>query len=255
MINMKKHFLIAILLFVGLTRSMAGEYKAFRRLDVGAGVDTTGPRNVIKMNLSSLALLTFSFQGEHAFNKRMSGCLGFYTITPLSIPKLFGVNDFISARFTGYSLTPEFRYYPGKKKKAAPNGFYLAPYFRYSKYTLKGSYHDNTSNFSGNLKGVTTAYGPGIMIGSQWLIGKHFSIDLFIAGIHAGKRNFKFEVQNDEIGKLNVNDKQAIINGASYLLDEYTGIDATLEDDKLLLKFNSGHWGVRGIGLNLGFAF
>jgi hypothetical protein len=213
------------------------------------------PKNVVKMNLSSLALITLSFQAEHAFNKRMSGCVGFYRITPLNVPDWWGMDDHFTAKFNGWGITPEFRYFPGKKKAAAPNGFYLAPYFRFTRYTLNGTYSDAKNGVRGNLRGVSTAYGPGIMIGSQWIIGKHFSIDLFIAGIHGGVRKYKIDVQDPAIAAMNLQEQEDAINGMLGVLSKYVDVEAELHGDVISTKFASQYWGVRGLGFNLGFAF
>lgn len=251
---MKKHIFIALLTVSLTSQLFAGSFSPNDSVPSTMNLEMSS-KAVVKMNLSSLALLNFSFQGEYAFARNFSACLGYYRLLPLSIPKGIGVDNFIQGDFNGFGITPEIRIYPGKKEKPAPNGFYIAPYFRYTKYTLNGSYTDPDNSFSGSLRGVSKTYAPGLMLGSQWILGKHFSIDLFIIGFHGGKRSYQFDVQNSNIPGYTSTDKQEIVNGALYLLDRFGNISANIEDDRLSVKFATGHWGFRGAGLNLGFAF
>ncbi len=164
------------------------------------------PNQVIKWNISQLVFTNFSFQYEYGFHKNMSGALGISFLIPRDIPSSIysttvGTEGFQFPKFGGWSITPEFRFYPGKKiEHQAPHGFYLAPYLRYSKYSVKGDYLDVVTNSNGTTQkndyAMTASYGGvngGLMIGSQWLIGKHFSIDWWILGLGAGKAKFIIE--------------------------------------------------------------
>jgi hypothetical protein len=171
-------------------------------------------RHVIKLNLTPIALGNYSFQYECGFHKNFSGALGFsiskvsdYVIT-LALPPSDDGQGLKNVNMSGWSVTPEFRFYPGKKvKNQAPHGFYIAPYYRYAAYKLNGDFVVNlpdpnnknkdlphTANFNLNYSG----YSAGLMIGSQWLIGKHFGIDWFIIGAGIGKAQIKADaIQKD----------------------------------------------------------
>ena len=69
----------------------------------------------------------------------------------------------------GYGLTPEFRYYVGKKE--AMNGFYLGPFLRYQQFKLNDK-QDNAGKLS--------TYGGGFLIGNQWIFSRKVTLDAFI---------------------------------------------------------------------------
>jgi hypothetical protein len=83
--------------------------------------------------------------------------------------------------FGSTSITPEFRFYVGKKGYG--NGFYLAPFYRYSTYKGNGvefTYEDNlakqsTITTSGKITGSTF----GLLLGVQKSIGKHICLDFY----------------------------------------------------------------------------
>lgn len=100
------------------------------------------------------------------------------------------------------------------------------------------------------------------MIGSQWLIGKHFSIDWWILGAGGGKAKFNIESKSID-GKLNMStqeqaDLKADITdnigelgsfGKGDLTVETTSSSATATVKGLPMT------SIRGFGLCLGFAF
>lgn len=171
-------------------------------------------RHVVKLNITPLAIGNIPLQYEFSFHKNLSAALG---INVFNLPKRIR-NQIISEddgsgegltnfKIGGWSITPEFRFYPGKKEKhQAPHGFYLAPYFRYSKTNISGDFVSNLPdpNNSNVERPVTTnmalglgGYSMGLMIGSQWLIGKHFVIDWWILGAGSGKGRLTAELSQD----------------------------------------------------------
>ena len=168
-------------------------------------------QQVVKLNLFQLPLLNFSLQYECAFHKNLSGALGFSFLMPRGIPAAIyepsqNANGFTLPRFNGWSVTPEFRFYPGKKvEHQAPHGFYLAPYFRYSKYSIGGEYQNYSVDTNGvahddhyTMKASYYGFTGGLMMGSQWIIGEHFSIDWWIFGFGAGKAKFQIDATSTD---------------------------------------------------------
>lgn len=183
----------------------------------------TAPKSVIKLNLLPIGLGDFSFQYEYAFHKNMSGALG---LSFLSLPKnikgrILDSMGITNSKITGWAITPEFRFYPGEKKEhEAPHGFYLAPYFRYSKYHVTGQYLVDlpatagtggtivpppfgsttpTKSYNLDIKSTTTCYNFGLMIGYQWIIGEHFSIDWWIIGAGRGNSKLSCDFNSSEL--------------------------------------------------------
>jgi hypothetical protein len=181
------------------------------------------PKSVIKLNLLPLSLGDFSFQYEYAFHKNMSGALGFSLLNLSGKLKaaLIDSMGITNSKVTGWALTPEFRFYPGEKKEnEAPHGFYLAPYFRYAKYNVTGLYPVDlpatagsggtptttpsgstvpTESFNLNIKSTLTSYNAGLMIGYQWIIGGHFSLDWWILGMGRGKSNLTYDFYSSQL--------------------------------------------------------
>lgn len=229
------------------------------------------PKQVIKLNLSQLALTNISLQYEYGFHKNFSAALGVSFLIPRNIPsQIFtpssNAKGYQLPKFGGWSATPEIRIYPGKKiEHQAPHGFYLAPYFRYSKYTLQAMYLDSVSATKSNVYDVNASYAGytvGLMIGSQWIIGKHFSIDWWILGGGAGKATFEIESKSVD-GSLNMSaqeqedlktDIKKNIGELGNFGNGNVTVETTSNSAKATVK-GIPMTSIRGFGLTLGFAF
>lgn len=170
--------------------------------------------HVVKINASQLALKNISLQYELGFHKNMSVALGYSNFLKRGIPSQIYENNnadgYKLPYMKGWAITPEFRFYPGKKEeKPAPHGFYLAPYLRYSKYTLGADYIETDPNTMAKrqyeLTGTYKGTSAGLMLGSQWIVGKHFSFDWWIMGAGAGKGKL---ILNAEGSGLNLTPQQ-----------------------------------------------
>ncbi len=232
----------------------------------------SSPKNVIKLNLSQLAITNISLQYERGFHKNFSAALGISYLIPRQIPsQIFTPSDdgsgYVLPKFSGWSVTPEIRFYPGKKvKHQAPHGFYMAPYFRYSKYTLKSDYVDidSTSGDRHNyaVKANYSGFTAGLMLGSQWLIGKHFSIDWWIVGGGYGKAKFKIFAESTD-GSINLSpqeqeDLKADIKENTSELGSFGNGEVTVEttsNSATATVTGLPMISLRGFGLTLGFTF
>lgn len=126
-----------------------------------SGVLNAQKTNVVKTSLTSIFLKTYVVAYEKAFNEDMAGQLGFY----------YTNFTFLSAKFSGYSVTPEFRYYLSEEK-IAPNGAFIAPFLRYQSFTLE----EESSGESGTFTGI----GGGILIGAQRVFKDVITLSAFI---------------------------------------------------------------------------
>lgn len=155
-------------------------------------------RHIIKMNLPSLAVSTFSFQYEFFPVSFMSLNLSYKFTTnrkilfESAIIKLIednndvdGLNEagklfFEDFRFKGNSFTPEIRFYLGK---GYGKGFYLGPMIRFDNYKFTTNYPFKAFNeeYDISFDGTFNSFGYGLSLGLQYTIGKHFVIDTFIA--------------------------------------------------------------------------
>lgn len=117
--------------------------------------------NVIKTSLTSPFLNTFVLAYERVLNEDMGAQVGFYYT---------GANV-LEARFTGFSITPEFRYYLSETR-TAPDGAFIAPFLRYQNFSIEDS------EASGN--GTFTAIGGGLLIGIQRVFKETICLSAFI---------------------------------------------------------------------------
>jgi hypothetical protein len=155
--------------------------------------------NLFKVNLTSIVLKNYSFQYERVLNRKFSFAFGFRTMPNGKLPmqstieKIVGDDAEAKEQLANFNLgntaiTPEFRFYVGKKGYG--RGFYLAPFYRNATYKgsgLKFTYENtamvkNTISMAGELKGNSF----GLMLGAQWHLGKHISLDWWILGPHYG---------------------------------------------------------------------
>jgi hypothetical protein len=118
-------------------------------------------QNVFKINIFSPLVRTANFQFEHVLGEKKSGQLGFFYTG-------FKVSD---TKFSGFGITPEFRFYPGDKRKA-PAGFFVAPFLRYQSFNLKDQVNTDEATYS--------SFGGGLILGFQGLIGNVVSLEAFL---------------------------------------------------------------------------
>jgi len=242
------------------------------------------PKSVIKLNLLPIGLGDYSFQYEYAFHKNMSGALGFSLLNlsgklKSALVDSMGITD---SKVTGWAITPEFRFYPGEKKEhEAPHGFYLAPYFRYAKYKVTGKHLVDlpatagsggtptttpsgstvpTESFQMDIKSTLTTYNLGLMIGYQWIIGKHFSIDWWILGMGRGKSNLTYDFSSSELN-MSASDQADLkkdldenINSNSFSPFSPTVTNSTNAHGAKVLVEGLPSVSLRS-GLSIGFAF
>lgn len=130
-----------------------------------AGRQSHAQENVVKFNIFSPIVKTFNVAYERVLNENSTAQLGL-AITGIKIG---------DTKFSGLQVTPEYRYY--LTGDSAPDGTYIAPFVRYSNFTLKvegGGITTDEADF--------TSFGGGAVIGRQWLLGDSdlISFDIFL---------------------------------------------------------------------------
>jgi hypothetical protein len=142
----------------------------------------TTKKNLLKVNLLSPLLRTGSFFYERTLSSNSSLMLGlFYTG--------FSVDD---VSFSGFGLTPAYRYYLSSTKQA-PIGFYVSPYGRFMRFSLANNLTKD--------KGTLTTYGLGLELGYQWVFKDIISLNVF-GGIGYSAGTFT-ATDNSNIDNLN----------------------------------------------------
>jgi hypothetical protein len=117
-------------------------------------------KNALKVNLFSPVVRTGSFFYERVVSEHSSLQLGFFYTG-------FKVTD---TRFSGFGITPEFRYYLSASE--APEGFYVGPFVRYQNFKL--------TNEGSTDKATLSTMGGGVVVGKQWLFKDRITLDTFI---------------------------------------------------------------------------
>jgi len=155
-------------------------------------------KNVVRLGLGGLALGNFNFDAERALTDNQSLSLNLGVLFPQQLPEaLADGSDLEFDKISGISIAPEYRFYTRSKK--ALNGFYLAPYLKYSSYSIgaSGSYDGTTGSVNGKL----STFGGGLQLGTQWLIKDRVSIDwsFFGIGINSNTIDLQFESNDSEV--------------------------------------------------------
>ena len=219
--------------------------------------------NIVKINLSALVVKNISVQYERKVAKRVSVAANVHYRPFGQLPFLSSIESAIDdpsvpvnqLKWGGVGVTPEVRFYVGKK--GALNGFYFAPFANISKYKAdlpieysNGSI-DKTGIFNGSISTVT----GGLMLGAQWKLGKSVYLDWWIIGPNYGN------AKGDLVLTTTLSPSER-----DDLEQQIKDLKADAPFDKLIESYKvtssgatiraKGPWGgLRGLGFNIGFRF
>lgn len=200
---MKKNLLV-VLILLGISNSLLAQEPP-----KPTGEIAFTRKNIVKLNLFPVGFKIFSLQYERQIHKNFTVSLGLGLMPQRPLPNPvfsffesgtnFDVSDLKQIKFSSYFVTPEIRFYPGKKiKHQAPHGFYLGLYGRWAKFSIDINYnYESTSNgiTSTEKIPIRISYGGtagGLCMGAQWVI-KRVTIDWMIVGVHYGPGYFSGE--------------------------------------------------------------
>lgn len=223
-----------------------------------------GPYNVVKVTPIKLGIqraLAFSY--ERVFHKKQSAGLGFLGVFPwnaLNTASLVGINsegekwELEQLRFTGFTLSPEYRYYIMEE---APRGLYAGGFLRYFQYKSQTSLNfDLDANTVGNLQADFRFRGIGLgaEIGYQKVWDSGFTIDYHVgAGVALAGLRLQGELNNvlpDQIGDA--------IEQVNDFLDQIPILNVALpgqDNFNVNTPVASGAWPVLRTSLSIGYAF
>ena len=144
---------------------------------ISARAQEGGNKNAIKLNPLSLIFATGNVTYERAIGAQSSFQIGgFYSGFKLS-----------DVKYSGFGITPEFRYYFAGHKQAL-NGVYVGPFVRYQNFTLK--IEDDVDS-----KTTYSSFGGGAVLGWEKSWASGFVLDLFVGPSY---NSGKFENEGDE---------------------------------------------------------
>ena len=224
-------------------------------------------KNIPKFAPTGLVFGNFQFQYERVLNRKFSMALTYSTIPQGDLPfkdviskaveseeEEDDINRYIENTSLKYSsFTPELRIYFGD---GYGKGFYLAPFYRHSEYSIKDIeiYYDSDSGGEETMdtKGNISTNTFGLQIGSQFNLGSRLVLDWFIIGPHYGSGKGDLVGITEE--SLTENEQENL----SGVLDEidFPIGDFSHEVNSKGAKINiDGPWGGIRAGLALGYRF
>lgn len=219
------------------------------------GQQLSAQYNVIKFNVAGLAFGDYSFQIERVVWEERAFAFSAAFIPNGKLPTYVAGDDVTlkNMKFNGFSLMPEFRFYPVDDKDP-PRGPYIGFYGKFSKYNFNTVFQPQNVTVPGTygITGLAKAYGGGIGFGVQWIAWKHLSIDWMILGIHGGGTNITADIKQT----IPTVDQQAIkdqLDGIKFPLD-LGDVKSTVTNSGANMKVEMPFLGFRG-GLSIGFAF
>ncbi|SDQ80434.1 Protein of unknown function [Chryseobacterium soldanellicola] len=226
---------------------------------------STEKMNIVKTNVTAYAFRNLNLSFERSINQWFSVNMGFGVMPEGKVPF---INSFLSdedekrfqnLKVNAMNFTIEPRFYLGK---GYGKGFYIAPYYRYSRIESNqfDFYYDynaaNNVTYQVPLKGYGNVQGNsgGVMVGVQFLLTKkqNLVLDLWIAGAHYGSGKGDFSMTSDIILTP---DMQAQLKQEIENLDiPYVNYSVETNENGAIIKIDGPWIGFRS-GLSLGYRF
>lgn len=227
-----------------------------------------GNRTVVKFNLSGVVIQSYTAQYERVLNRFSTITVsGSYTPNSTPLPfkqtllNYYGDNQdakraIETTLFSKKIGTLEYRFYP---KGHAPTGWYIAPFVRYANMAISNDYTYTPSDgilHRAHLDASFNAGGAGVLLGYQFLFGKHVGLDLWLLGPFYGTNvNASFvgvdplwtTLKPADVVKL----KQDIDNTKLPLYS----VSSTLNLPTITALLKGPYYGVRAFGLAFAYSF
>lgn len=223
-------------------------------------------KNIIKVTPTAVAVGHYIVQYEQVINPRQSYAVSLGIAPNVGLPfkqtllDLFDDNEqaveaIETTKFNKITVTPEYRFYVGKKN--APAGFYVATFIRYTNMRANYTYKFTTSNNVDHYPNITTRFngvGGGAMIGMQWLLGENFVLDWWIVGPFLGYMTGRSD-GTDNMDDYEQEDKDNLKKDIeSVKLPGWKQV-ATIGEGTIDVDLKGPFYGVRGMGLSIGWRF
>lgn len=137
-------------------------------------------KDLLKINLAALAVGNIALLDEYTIGTRYSVSLGVNYINHRFYKGTLKHNmRSTNLHVSGVGTTLEFRYYTSATKPI-PEGFFMGTFMQYSHYIqdAKTDYRDTASDPASahyDVQSLTL----GLNFGYQWILGEHFSLEIF----------------------------------------------------------------------------
>ena len=223
------------------------------------------PKNLFKVNLTAIIFKNYSFQYERVLTRKISIAIAYRTMPSSPLPFKNTIleasnnnpdtKDAIDAlRLSSSAITPEVRFY--LSKRGYGRGFYIAPFYRHASFkatNMKFTYTNSSNTESTiSLSGKLTANTGGLLFGTQYPLGKHFCLDLWIFGPHYGSGVGDFSgISSTPLTQAEQNEIRQQLEDFDIPLTTKT---ITVNANGAALKLD-GPWGGIRSGISFGFRF
>ena len=216
-------------------------------------------KNNFKVNLSSFVTKGFGVQYERQIGKKFTVALGYSMISEGKIAFQSAIENLIDNpdvkvgdfRLGTSIITPEIRYYVSKK--GAFHGFYLAPYGRFSTYTMQVpvSFNATIDKRTALFDGKITNSLVGLMLGSNFKLSKTLTLDWWILGAGIGSASGNLVA----ITPLNALEQKNLKDELDSIDIPFTTTENTVNSNGATVKTTGSMACIRGLGFNLGIRF
>lgn len=260
---------ITLIVFFGFLFFTAANAQTPETPPTTAAVNAVLGKNLIKFNLSGLAIQNYMLQYERVLSKGQSIALTFSIAPNVPLPfKSTLLSDFgnnsdaaraiITTTYKKYTATLEYRFYFSGK---APKGLYFAPFARYMNMNQSNVYTFTPSDgklHTANMHSSFGGFAGGFLIGDQFLIGPHFAIDWWIVGPFYGTNiNAGFVGTDPQMGDMSSQDLANVVDDIQKIklpLYKTTAV-LTQATNTIEAKVKGPYYGVRAFGLCLAYRF
>jgi hypothetical protein len=221
-------------------------------------------KNIPKFTFTSLIFRNIQLQYERVLNRKFSAGLT-YSFIPEgdfpfrdriinSVDNEDAVSRYIENATLQYSsFTPEIRFYLGK---GYGKGFYLAPFYRHTSYTLDNInfYYDTDEGFEEKLDtgGDLSSNTFGLQIGSQFNLGSRLILDWYIMGPHYGSSSGDLSGRTGRT--LSETEQQSLKNELDEIDFPLGDFSNEVNSNGAIVKVDGPWAGIRA-GLALGYRF
>ncbi len=206
--------------------------------------DTIVPeyKNSVKVNTAALLFSNVSTLYERKLNQHWTVLAGAGYRWGGNAPKALGLGEAIitteSSGITGFSLTPEVRYYFNFCEcGGSPSGFYAGLYGRYTKYF--GSLSFNFWNGSEYKQALVASnlreLGAGLQLGYQFVFKQRWTVDIMFAGPRLSTYKLSADLDSEDLEALISTIEEEINKKLDWL-----GMDPISIDPSTELEVNFG---------------
>lgn len=225
-------------------------------------------RNIVKVNLASLALNNYAVSYERLVGRKISVTGSFRYMPKIKFTNtLLGKTildiadedgkDLEALATSNTAITAGVRFYTGNR--AGAKGIYAEIYGRYGNFKLDYDYSftSNGKDYRMLIHGNANGFGGGLLIGGQFTVMKNLFIDIYIVGAHYGKTTGNIDGISDlrSMTPAERKNMQDDINDIAGDILTKDFIKAEVNENGVKGKLDGPFIGARALGISIGWGF